>query len=1300
MIKPILGQLQNTWYWSLLLLLMHAMPTVAQVTIVTQPESKTVCEGSSVVFSVVASGTIDGYQWYKNGSPISGANAASYTISSADASDDGSEYEVEVLCLCGSPEMSSAAVLSVDLKPRILVQPLGATKCEGETITLTVNASDAGSFQWLLNGGPISDGDGGGGSLISGATTSSLTISNLCPTCNPGSYSVLVGGLGSCDFIEVESDDAVLVVNSLTEITSGPVLNQTVCENTAIQWTVSVLDATSFVWKKNGEILSSANSATLDLGNVSLSSAGSYTLEASGICNTVTYGPIVLTVNARPSISAQPVNVSVCEGQAQTFSVSANASGGFQWQVNGANLDGAIQSSYSIPFVRAIHGGNYRVIVYGTGACSSETVVSEAANLNVLIPIQVLTQPVSQTICPGSPVDFSVNVSGTVTGFQWFRNDSRIEGATSSRFSFSTNVENANDRYRVEITGPCGVVTSQIAFLTLPIANTPTVTTNKPQGVCDGESAILTALGCQANEAIIWYRDGVFATTGMTLTTSTSATYTAKCELNGCVSPGNSNAIQSTKLSPIRYTVEKENVACFEGTNGRIAISPDGSAGAPFQIQWQNRASTNFDLSNLSADTYTFTLTDRLGCQRTFSESIGQPSRPTAQVVSQDISCFGARNGQILLSATSDNGGLQYFLNTNPPVAFSGNLNLSGQATGSYQIRVIDAKNCEILPATTLEIREPSAINLSVIQSQRPRGASTQDGLIAIRVQGGTAPYASAVWTNTLGAVLPSTLSNDQSSINNIGGGAYQVLVTDQKGCQQTLSTNLIAPFPLLIEAKVDSISCFGRTDGQIVAAVSGGVPISTGQPYQITWRRIDSNGGTVPVAQNVMSIRGLTAGQYEVTVTDSNSIQTRRVFSLVEPAALRTSVQNLVANYCLSTPLGEATVLVNGGRAPYTIQWDKSTEITFAAKKLYAGVNNALVTDASGCTVNTVINIVDSTSRYRVNVTYQEPSCFGRCDGQLNAIVLGGTAPYAYQWSNLMEQSAQLPSVCGGTTTFVEVRDAKGCLVRSTSRELTRPAPRALNLAAEIEVCPSKTFELSAAAVPWGASFQWTLPNGTTKSGSVIVGDTVGMYRITVLDASQCGGTQVIQVVPNRNVTPLFTIASTVPLNKEVIAVDFSTPAPSQIQWVLPAGAELISQDNASAKLRFTRLGEFRITQRITVNDCVYSTSKLVQVQEVLDTGDFRPPVGQTDALDLLILGNPSHQGRIRIEVLNAKSEAFQLTITPLRASRPVWEQHFGSGSTGVIELQIPSGLSESMFIVTATSDTTSVSKKVLMLP
>jgi hypothetical protein len=129
-----------------------ATSIAAQVTvnpviqITTQPESQTVNEGSSVSFSVIASGpgTL-AYQWKKDGQDIPGATSATYTIVNVQPAAAG-DYTVVVSNGINPSTTSAPAVLRVNTPPTI-AEPTATTLTIGSLLALTVQATDDFSEQ-------------------------------------------------------------------------------------------------------------------------------------------------------------------------------------------------------------------------------------------------------------------------------------------------------------------------------------------------------------------------------------------------------------------------------------------------------------------------------------------------------------------------------------------------------------------------------------------------------------------------------------------------------------------------------------------------------------------------------------------------------------------------------------------------------------------------------------------------------------------------------------------------------------------------------------------------------------------------------------------------------------------------------------------------------------------------------------------------------------------------------------------------------------------------------------------------
>ena len=135
-----------------------SLQTSTPVTITTEPASQSVSAGASVTFSVVATGPSPlTYQWFLNGTAISGAVSASYTIASATAASAGS-YTVTVT---GGSESatSSAATLTVGGTP----PPVQS----GRIVNLSARA-DVGTGGNILIAGFVIQGSGSKNVLLRG----------------------------------------------------------------------------------------------------------------------------------------------------------------------------------------------------------------------------------------------------------------------------------------------------------------------------------------------------------------------------------------------------------------------------------------------------------------------------------------------------------------------------------------------------------------------------------------------------------------------------------------------------------------------------------------------------------------------------------------------------------------------------------------------------------------------------------------------------------------------------------------------------------------------------------------------------------------------------------------------------------------------------------------------------------------------------------------------------------------------------------------------------------------------------
>jgi Ig-like domain-containing protein len=185
-----------------LTLLVFCLPRLASATgtppiIIVQPLSLSVLNLDIAVFTVIASSlTTMTYQWYKDGTAISGATSSTLSLLNVSSANAGN-YVVKITN-AGGTVTSSTATLSVFAPPAITSQPTSLSITQGQTATFTVTANGSGNlyYQWSKNG-----------AAVAGATTTRLKMSDA-KLSYAGKYTVAV----SNSYGVVTSSQATLAV--------------------------------------------------------------------------------------------------------------------------------------------------------------------------------------------------------------------------------------------------------------------------------------------------------------------------------------------------------------------------------------------------------------------------------------------------------------------------------------------------------------------------------------------------------------------------------------------------------------------------------------------------------------------------------------------------------------------------------------------------------------------------------------------------------------------------------------------------------------------------------------------------------------------------------------------------------------------------------------------------------------------------------------------------------------------------------------------------------------------------------
>lgn len=875
----------------------------------------------------------------------------------------------------------------------------------------------------------------------------------------------------NCSF----SADVVVEVIPLPNLTNIP--SDSICQNDSIQLFPlgTNLQGATFAWSP---VVGISNPNVFS-PNVSPNSTQLYTLTASNQCGADSETATVTVFDPfSVSLSAQDVS---CNG-GTNGAVTAIVNGGngnpqFLWTPGGATTNS----------VNNLSVGTYSVALSDAAGCDA----SASVTLTEPTLLMGMFTNSNNIDCFGaSNGNFSLGASGgtppyvfSVNGFTF---QSNLNYNNAPPGSYTVVVRDAN--LCEETFGPL--------FITQPSSSVAINLVSTIPAGCNGILGEIVVNASGGTAPYLFRLNGGSGQASGLFGSLTSGTYiVSTVDANGCTDDISVDIFSIT--DPVVSLDSITPVSCFGLSDGEIRVNTSGGVG-PYVLSLNGGPlGPNTIFTGLPAGPHQIYMEDSSvpSCSFTLNLIISSPDSLVGSVLDErDIDCFGGLDGEVKLTA---NGGTQPYQYALLNGAFSTDSLFLGLGAGAYNLVVQDVNAC--LDTLSAALTEPSQLD---IQGSADSTACFGDanGSLSIVASGGTLPYQ---YSFEGGPFVIDT------SFANLSAGTYQIRVRDRQGCLDSVLITVLEPNALAINiSNILDIACFGDSTGQITALGTGG-----SLPY--SYRMPPGN------FDNISSYVGLPAGNYQVQIRDANGCVAAVDTTLTEPDVITGSISTENIS-CFGADDGQAEMQVQGGIGPFTYAWSDNGPPTAVRGGLGPGAFWAEATDANGCLITFLGEIVEPDSMGFDSTDVVDVTCFGENTGEVLVSVGGGILPYIFDWSNGATDSAQVG--VPADTYFITVTDSNGCEILDTLEVTEPPLLELADFNAVDAFCDWDNGELTINVIGGTGPYlyEWVdFPGLNTDTlFGLNGGDTIPPYQVRVVDSLGCEITEAFSI--GREAAPL----------------------------------------------------------------------------------------------------------------------------------------------------------------------------------
>ncbi|MDH7514543.1 MAG: T9SS type A sorting domain-containing protein [Bacteroidota bacterium] len=703
-------------------LVIYALPDTSLAVI----SSQVLCTGDSVPLCAVIKPDYT-YQWFRNGTPIAGADNSCYTAHT------GGTYAVRISNRGKCPLMSRQILVQEIPLPDISIHPYGtAGICEGDTVLLRASVSPGCTLQWFRDG-----------TELVGANDTVLHVSE------EGLYRALVRSSTGCARL---SDIVRVEVHPLPVATVTPSSPVVLCNGDSIVFLAGGSVGVSCQWQRDGFDVPGAIGT-----RYTAREPGSYRVVVSDRfgCTSASPAVVVRTETIPQPQFDSPGPIDLCFGDSIRLHVGPPGAWSIQWLRNGSPITGAVGEGLTVR-----EGGTYVVEFRGQAGCFSHS-----------LPLIVHERPAPQarvradriTACSGDSITLRASFDPSCI-VMWTLNGAEFAPAVSD-----TLVVRVSGRYGIFVVDKYGCrahsAPIDIVFDSLPDA---TVRVESPAEPCEGDTVFLYALPV-ADMQYTWLRDSLVIVS----------------DTNTCIHVTESGSYRLVVTSPTGCRDSSRIISVSFGTRPALTLQGRSSVCTNSEYEYRALVKTGVEIAwhvqggDLLTQPGEYTARVRWKApgsgfvrvvasvfgsfcrtEYTLPVEIGDSMRPRVEPSGKVHLC-----GDEKITLTADSGFVSYRWNTGDTSTA-----ITVDSPGWYFVRVHDSQGCSGTSDPVVVTWSPKPV--PVIQPSGPLTLCEGDSIVL-----DAGAFRRWVWST-------GDTTRNLTIREAVGEHEYTVLVEDSNGCR------------------------------------------------------------------------------------------------------------------------------------------------------------------------------------------------------------------------------------------------------------------------------------------------------------------------------------------------------------------------------------------------------------------------------------------------------------------------------------------------------------------------------------